>query len=189
MTSFMALDGVTSFSRLKDVTITCKRMRRSLSIGGSSSVQWRKVGRLKMCVRRLLCVRIEIDQLPCVNCWVIIHCLSVSCTKINHSRCALVIWSSLQLTSKQWIITQQFTAGADLFLKQWSIQRCYGYLLVSKTRYTVHWMWRMYIIKIQSNLENSNLDFSKYSLIQNKFGAHKIQRIWSKILFLNYCLP
>ena len=43
MTSIMALDGVTSFLRLKDVTITCKRMRRSLSIGGSSSVQWRKV--------------------------------------------------------------------------------------------------------------------------------------------------
>ena len=121
MTSFTALDGVTSFLRLKDVTITCKRMRRSLNIGGSSSVQWRKVGRswrLRMCFRRLLCVRIEIDQLHCVNCWVIIHCLSVSCAKINHSRCALVIWSSLQLTSKQWIITQQFTAGADLFLKQ-----------------------------------------------------------------------
>ena len=92
----MALDGVTSFLRLKDVTITCKRMWCSLSIGGSSSVQWRKVGRswrLRMCFRRLLCVRIEIDQLQCVNCWVIIHCLSVSCTKLNHSRCALVIWS------------------------------------------------------------------------------------------------
>ena len=36
MTSFMALDGVTSFQRLKDVTKTRKRMRRSLSIGGSS---------------------------------------------------------------------------------------------------------------------------------------------------------
>ena len=120
MTSFMALDDVTSFLRLKDVIITWKCMRRSLSIGGSSSVQWRKVGRcwrLRMCFRRLLCVRIEIDQLQGVNCWVIIHCLSVSCTKINHSRCALVIWSSLQLTSKHWIITQQFTAGADLFLK------------------------------------------------------------------------
>ena len=44
MTSFMTLDGVTSFLRLKDVTNTCKRMRRSLSNGGSSSVQWRKVG-------------------------------------------------------------------------------------------------------------------------------------------------
>ena len=43
MTSFVALDGVTSFLRLKNVTITCKRMRRSLSIGGSSSVQWRKL--------------------------------------------------------------------------------------------------------------------------------------------------
>ena len=119
-TSLMVLDGVTSFLCLKDVKITCKRMRRSLSICGSSSVQWRKVGRswrLRMCFRRLLCVRIEIDQLQCVICWVIIHCLSVSCTKINHSRCTLVIWSSLQLTSKQWIIKQQFTAGAYLFLK------------------------------------------------------------------------
>ena len=44
MTSFMALDGVTSFLRLKDVTNTCKRMRRGLSIGGSSSVQRRTVG-------------------------------------------------------------------------------------------------------------------------------------------------
>ena len=126
MTSFIALDGVTSFLRLEDVTITCKRMRCSLSIGGSYSVQWRKVGRswrLQMCFRRLLCVRIEIDQLHCVNCWVIIHFLSVSCTTINHSRCALVIWSSLQLTSKQWIITQQFTAGADLFLKQRNITK------------------------------------------------------------------
>ena len=121
MTSFMALDSVRSFLRLKDVTITCRRMRRSLSIGRSSPVQWRKVGRswrLRMYSSCLLCVRIEIDQLKCVNCWVIIHCLSVSCTKINHSCCALVIWSSLQLTSKQWIFTQQFTAGADLFLNR-----------------------------------------------------------------------
>ena len=45
MTSFMTLDGVTSFLRVKDVTNTCKRMRRSLSIGESYSVQWRKDGR------------------------------------------------------------------------------------------------------------------------------------------------
>ena len=45
MTSFMAVDGVTSFLRLEDVTNTRKRMRRSLSTGGSSSVQWRKDGR------------------------------------------------------------------------------------------------------------------------------------------------
>ena len=43
MTSFMALDGVTSCLRLKDVTITCKRMRRSLSIGASSSVHGGKL--------------------------------------------------------------------------------------------------------------------------------------------------
>ena len=45
ITSFMVLDGVSSFLCSKEVTSTCKRMRRSLSIGGSSSVQWRKVGR------------------------------------------------------------------------------------------------------------------------------------------------
>ena len=43
MTSFMALDGVTSFLRLEDVTHICKRMRRGLSIGGSSSVQRREL--------------------------------------------------------------------------------------------------------------------------------------------------
>ena len=113
----MALDGVTSFLRLKEVT--CKYMRHNPIIGGISSVQWRKVGRswrLQMYFRRLLCVKIEIDQLYCMNCWVIIHCLSVSCSEINHSCCALMIWYSLQLTSKQWIITQQFTARAGLFL-------------------------------------------------------------------------
>ena len=41
-TSCMALDGVTSFFRLKDVTIILKRMRRGLSIGESSSVQEKK---------------------------------------------------------------------------------------------------------------------------------------------------
>ena len=43
MTSFMALDGLISFLRLKDVIDTCKRMRRGLSIGGSSSVQGGKL--------------------------------------------------------------------------------------------------------------------------------------------------
>ena len=34
VTSYMALDGVMSFLRLKEVTKTRQRMRRSLSIGG-----------------------------------------------------------------------------------------------------------------------------------------------------------
>ena len=38
MTSCIALDGVTSCFHLKDVTNTCKRMRRGLSISGRSSV-------------------------------------------------------------------------------------------------------------------------------------------------------
>ena len=47
--------------------------------------------------------------------FVITHCQPVVWRK-NHSRC--VIWCSLQMTSKQWIITQQFTATADLFIWQ-----------------------------------------------------------------------
>ena len=37
MTSVIALDGVTSFLRLKAVTNTSKRMRHSPTIGGNSS--------------------------------------------------------------------------------------------------------------------------------------------------------
>ena len=64
MTSFMALDGVTSFLRLKDVTNTCKRMRRGLSIGGSSSVQRRK-GSLTLAMGKCLwfSVKIKVCQL------------------------------------------------------------------------------------------------------------------------------
>ena len=47
MTSFMALGGVTSFLRLKDVTNKCKRMRRGLSIGGeffsAKAESWNKL--------------------------------------------------------------------------------------------------------------------------------------------------
>ena len=43
MTSFMALDGIMSFLRLKEVTNTCTHMLHNLTIGGNSSVQWRKV--------------------------------------------------------------------------------------------------------------------------------------------------
>ena len=45
MMSFMALDGVMSFLRLKDVPNIHKRRGRSLSFGGSSSVQWWRVRR------------------------------------------------------------------------------------------------------------------------------------------------
>ena len=43
MTSVMVLDGVTSYLGLKDVTNTCKRMQHRPTIGGISSVYWRKV--------------------------------------------------------------------------------------------------------------------------------------------------
>ena len=45
MMAFMTLDGLTLFLRFKDVTNKCKPMQHSLSIGGSSSVQWQKDGR------------------------------------------------------------------------------------------------------------------------------------------------
>ena len=196
----LTLDRVTSFLHVINIRNKCKRLRYSQTLGTISSVQWRKVGRIwriRLLFHRLLCVRIKIDQPLCVNCWAIIHCLSVSCYKqINHLCFALVIcgvssefvsssipswqiltahaqpfrgardlafclkvpldsllvwassgrsgatagmrrlawtiaarigdkyqirlmqpiWSPLQLTFKQWIITQQFTGRADLFL-------------------------------------------------------------------------
>ena len=45
MTSFRALDGVTSFFSLKDLTNTRKQMRRSLSIGAGSL----SIGRVLQC--------------------------------------------------------------------------------------------------------------------------------------------
>ena len=68
----MALDGVTSFLCLKDVTITCKHMRRSLSI--FAGVLQCNGGKLEVaedfeCVFVVYCVfRIEIDQLQGMNC-------------------------------------------------------------------------------------------------------------------------
>ena len=75
----MALDGVTSFLRLKDVTITRKRMQRTLSFCRSSSVQWRKVGRscrLQMCFRCLLCVSILGRIAQSVTCLATDACLT-----------------------------------------------------------------------------------------------------------------
>ena len=43
MTSAVALDGVTSFLRLKYATYSCKRMRHSLTIGAIYLVQWQKL--------------------------------------------------------------------------------------------------------------------------------------------------
>ena len=42
MTSLMALDGVTSFLRLKDVTITCKGMRRR-EFFSAMAESWKKL--------------------------------------------------------------------------------------------------------------------------------------------------
>ena len=70
MTSFMALYCVTSLLRLKDVSITCKRLRRSLVLAGvlqCNGGSWKKLKNSNV-FSSFLCVRIEIDQLQCVNC-------------------------------------------------------------------------------------------------------------------------
>ena len=55
----MALDGVTSFLRLKDVTITCKRTRRSLSILGEffsvMAESWKKLKTLNVFLSFIVC--------------------------------------------------------------------------------------------------------------------------------------
>ena len=44
-----------------------------------------------------------------VNCWVIIHCLEVSCKEDQITSAHREWFIFVQLTVKQWIITQQFT--------------------------------------------------------------------------------
>ena len=46
---------------------------------------------------------------PAVNCWVIIHCLEVSCKEDQITSEQREWFIFVQLTDKQWIITQQFT--------------------------------------------------------------------------------
>ena len=46
---------------------------------------------------------------PAVNCWVIIHCLGVSCKENQSTSVQYERFIFAQLTDKQWIITQQFT--------------------------------------------------------------------------------
>ena len=80
----MALDAVTSFLRLKDVTNTCKHMRRGLSIGGSS---WCEGGKFedfeffKICFLSLLCNKIDIDQFQCVICCVLGNYDRITCIR------------------------------------------------------------------------------------------------------------
>ena len=47
MTLAMGLEGVRLFLGLKGVTDTCKRMRRSQTIGWNSSVQWQKLEKVE----------------------------------------------------------------------------------------------------------------------------------------------
>ena len=44
-----------------------------------------------------------------MNCWVIIHCLEVSCKEDQITSAQREWFIFVQLTDKQWIITQQFT--------------------------------------------------------------------------------
>ena len=46
---------------------------------------------------------------PAVNCWVIIHCLEVSCKEDQILSAQGEWFIFVQLTDKQWVITQQFT--------------------------------------------------------------------------------
>ena len=89
--------------------------------------------------------------------WVIIHCLLVSCKKINHSCCMLVTWSSLQLTSKQWIIIQQFTARADLFLKQLCILASFTRIL---TFFLFIWAIKFLSFGLYNNLIGNQIALS-----------------------------
>ena len=84
----MALDRVTSFYAWNTLQIqvnVCDTVQLLAGILQCNGGKLEEAEAFK-CVFVVWCVRIEIDQLQCVNCWVIISCLSVSFTKINQSR-------------------------------------------------------------------------------------------------------
>ena len=54
-------------------------------------------------------IKLRNRSAPAVNCWVIIHCLEVSCKEDQITSAQREWFIFVQLTDKQWIITQQFT--------------------------------------------------------------------------------
>ena len=55
------------------------------------------------------CEQLRNRSAPTVNSWVIIHCLEVSCKEDQITSAQRSWFIFVQLTDKQWIITQQFT--------------------------------------------------------------------------------
>ena len=92
------LDGLTSIFSVHNVRNACKDQRHSQNCWRDFFMRLRKVGRIwriQLLLRRSLCVRIEIDQILRLICWVINHSLLASWEYLNHSRSAHVIWSTL----------------------------------------------------------------------------------------------
>ena len=58
---------------------------------------------------RSACIQLRNRSAPAVNCWVIFHCLEVSCKEDQITSAQREWFIVVQLTDKQWIITQQFT--------------------------------------------------------------------------------
>ena len=149
MTQVMALDGVASFLHLKDITNTSKRMWHSPTIGRSSSVQWRKVGR-SWTDKDIICVSSFIvcenrNRLALMRELLSYNSMFVGQLYEDKSlrlhACDLI---SLQLISKQWIITQQITARVDLFLNykipNWYINSTGIALLINRFVQVESWL-------------------------------------------------
>ena len=75
-------------------------------------LQWIIVRYITVCYRWLYrrgVLELRNRSAPAVNCWVIIHCLEVSCKEDQITSAQREWFIVVQLTDKQWIITQQFT--------------------------------------------------------------------------------
>ena len=91
---------VQRFSRVNNVRNACKRQHTSQNCWRDFFIWWRKNGRIwriqllfssySMCLNR--------NRSALVRDLLSNHSLLVSCKKLNHSRSALVIWFTLQLT-------------------------------------------------------------------------------------------
>ena len=70
------------------------------SVSSSISMTWSL-----RCVMTTYCLYLRNRSAPAVNCWVIIHCLKVSCKEDQVTSAQWEWFIFIQLTNKQWIIT------------------------------------------------------------------------------------
>ena len=92
---------------------------RAAFLGGSRMI--REGSHVCSCISKFVLIQhilsTQVSDTGPMVLWLVFMCtLLVNYNQINHPHFALMIWSPSELTSKRWIIPQQFNARAYIFL-------------------------------------------------------------------------